>query len=418
MVEFFDKAWKVLKQNAGMKILSFLIAIMIWGIVTNSQNPEKSFDIRNVPIVFVNENKNKNDDLKVVLQDRTAVNVTLTGRTNKLAYVNKNNIQLKVYLDNITEPGEYELPIIATLPDEAEGVTLSFSGSKKVKVTVDKMVTKTFDVQTKLNGEVAKGYYIEKTELSNDTVKITGPEKELGKITKVYVETEVSSLTKTSQIVCPIKFEFKTDNLVTDFFTYSNKDITLDITVLKGITIPITVDLLNIPDQLSSEDFEITINPKQLPITGDEEAIGKLTDKISVGKIDVSNITLEGITTKIPVKLPAGIFVNKGGAEEVTVNIALKGLEKEHFLRQKVLFTDPNMIGKTYQAMDLPIQVILVGKASDLDLVNPDEIVLICNETIDADIEKGEYEFEFEVSIPGYPYVFGQNKYKVNVNIS
>ena len=44
------------KRNLNIKIISILVAVVIWLIVTNSTNPFVSRTVYNVPVIFENEN--------------------------------------------------------------------------------------------------------------------------------------------------------------------------------------------------------------------------------------------------------------------------------------------------------------------------------------------------------------------------
>ena len=63
-----------------MKLLAFLLAVILWGIVIYNENPERTLDIANIPVEILGESTLlQNSGLVVSEIGNETVSITLKG---------------------------------------------------------------------------------------------------------------------------------------------------------------------------------------------------------------------------------------------------------------------------------------------------------------------------------------------------
>ena len=151
------------------------------------------------------------------------------------------------------------------------------------------------------------------------SVTLTGPAAEIEQVHRVVLEnTETMTLTKSTTVSGTFVFYDEngapleqSGNITTDAV-----DPRITMPVYQRMTLPLTVDYINVPDGLDIEQLNYTLSNETITIGVPVDA-GVSLESISLGQIDVRNIQ-EDYSYTFEVSLPAG-YLNLSGLEEVTV---------------------------------------------------------------------------------------------------
>ena len=135
---FFQKNWLTL-------VLTFICAIVMWGLVLKDENPERIKYIRDVPVTLEGEADLLSRHF-VVMGDRSEIlpNVVVGVNIDLLRYseLSEKDVTAVVSLRKINGEGEYEITISASTN---KGTVVSVS-PKSVKINVDRINTKKIPV--------------------------------------------------------------------------------------------------------------------------------------------------------------------------------------------------------------------------------------------------------------------------------
>ena len=143
-------------KNLALKIVSLIFAMLLWGYVLMSENPQRTKTLTNVPISVEG-----GADLiarKLVLsgdKDYGSVTVRVSTQLTSYSDLTADDITASINLSNITATGEHEVIITAR---SAIGTTVSVSPDH-IKVNVDNLVSRSIPVEIDLEGELDEGYW-------------------------------------------------------------------------------------------------------------------------------------------------------------------------------------------------------------------------------------------------------------------
>ena len=129
-------------------ILSLLAASLLWMYVTTTEGVEVEKTLTGVKIEFLGADAMRaSSDLIVTEQDRTTVNLTLSGTRRVLSKLTNSNVTATVNLSTVAADGRYSVSYDISYPAgvNANEITLVHTSSDVVNFYVDKLARKTIE---------------------------------------------------------------------------------------------------------------------------------------------------------------------------------------------------------------------------------------------------------------------------------
>lgn len=300
----------LMENNKVVFVFSLIIAIICWCGVSIFQTPtiEKTFNNIKVNISTV-ENKNEEgettNELEVFGTKDFTVSVTVKG----LSYIvnsssfSAENIVVTASSAAVSTAGTYDLPLSASITGAPGDIEIVGISENSIKVKFDKKISQTFGLTPEIveldDYSLAPGCIRENPHLDVSTLEITGPEREMSKITGLKARIEIggaldenSKVDKEAQIIA----ESDTGTVDLSDFTFSNdKPIFVRIRVSRLEKVPTAVNFIGKPSGL---EIEYTVDPaeidsKYIPDLGIESEDSEGNEdgrKFIIGNIDFSTI--------------------------------------------------------------------------------------------------------------------------------
>lgn len=293
----------LIADNRVVFVMSLFFAFIFWIFVSMSQTTEAERVFTDVKInILIDDNSLAvENNLEIFGENDFTADVTVKGLSyvvNSSEFTNS-NITLNASASSVAAAGTYDLPVNASLngiSGDAEIISVSV---KSVKVSFDERITKSFAITEEIeegeNYSLAEGLIRENSRLSKETIEISGPSREISKITgvKAYVKVD-KELSETERFEAEIIAV--TSNGVADL-----SNLTLEISEPVYISIPIckvgtyetAVDFIGTPQAYRTDGIEYSVYPAKIDIsvqTGTGETQLDDNNKILVGTIDFSKI--------------------------------------------------------------------------------------------------------------------------------
>ncbi|MDQ7092653.1 CdaR family protein [Desulfosporosinus sp. PR] len=366
---------EILRRNLGVKLLSFLFAILFWVFVMNQGTTSDKLipdQTLTVPLVVSNLPQNM-----IVMSQLPLVSVRFQG-INPSA--NIKDIYAQIDLTGGTA-GEHSYKINVNAPTGTNVVDVQ---PASVKLVLDSVQEKTVAVQAVVMGNPADGFQAGTPIVKPSAVNVRGPSTIVGGLDKVVAEVSVAGADDTVQTSRPISFRDKEGkpilgpNPSVDILTAYPSSVDVIVPVMsQGLAskmIPLKVTTTGTVPQgkvLSS----LLPSPASVQVTGTPQAL-KGFDSLSLGPIDLSALT-EDKTFQIPldkITLPAGVSFLDGTTISVIVQIGPGPI-------QKTITSVPVEIRNVGAGLDIdqpiaPINVVVEGLPDTLKNVTADQIQL------------------------------------------
>lgn len=165
----------------GTLILSFLIAIVLWGMAHGTTSKDRGFDI---PIVF----DGIPDELVITSRSASTLNIRVLGNAAALRNVDPTRLEYRVDVSE-AQPGPAVHEVDATLIDLPRGARILSRSPARVEFGLEPRGRKSVRVRPEITGEPAEGYYVVGLEVKPRSVWLTGARGEVLRLSEVTTET-------------------------------------------------------------------------------------------------------------------------------------------------------------------------------------------------------------------------------------
>lgn len=365
-----------LKESRWVYILlSIVLAIVFWVYVRASVDPNGVTSIHNVRVETTGTSVLASQGLIISDISPQMVELPVEGPTSARAELLRNRSGLCVRVDvSSCSEGENTLRYREVWPEGINSDDLTAKTSTLV-VTVEKLYTKSFDVQFQLNGRVAQGYQMGTPAIEPVSVVVGGPVEQVNQVDKVAAILESGELSERFAGDLPLVLLDKQGNSLTNLeVTLSTNTAYVVVPVVVVKEVPLTVNLVP-GGGAAVDDAKQEIDPPSIVVSGVEADMAGL-EEISLGSINLSNV--EGTKPfTFPITLDPSL-TNESGLTTATVTVTVEGLDTEVFAVSNIRTTPPP---SGYEA-DVVTQSVLVtvrGPAEDLDKVDASQIRIVAD---------------------------------------
>ena len=373
-----------MKRKIGSVLLSLACAFGLWLYVITTVSPGSTDTYYNIPIVWEGESVLNENGLMVTAVSSNTVNLRLSGNRSDLSKVNSANITIKADLSKIREPGT-QIPISYTSPTfpgdvASNAFVIESKEPDTIYVTVVKRISKTVPVEVTWVGTTAEGFMIDRENktLDHPEVTVTGPESVVNTIAKATITVDLDGRRESiSESYNYTLCDEQGNPVDAKLITTDVEQVRLDVTIraVKDLRLTYT---LNPGGGANAENTTVTLSAETIRVSGSEAALENLGDTLSIGSINLADITRD-TTLTFGVALPEGI-TNLTGINEVTAEVSFHGLAtKEMTVAQIEAVNVPE--GLEVELITEKLTVTLRGPTEQISKVTPEDVTAIADFT-------------------------------------
>lgn len=300
---------KIFYNETSLRIISVLIAILMWMYVVGIRNPTVEINFRAIPIQITNQTELEKKGLEVVNTSAKTADVKIKGRRSDAAKITTDNITVEVDGSQITKPGTYVLSTETSV--SGSNITVSDVTVKSVEVMIDYMVSSEKPVVVTTTGTVRSGFITMDPISSVSSVTVNGPQQIVESIDHIALEVDIDNAADNVTQVCPVTLIDKNGSEISfNYLTLSTREISVEVPVYKTKQVPIT--------PLYSQEFDmqvnqttVTVSPGYAMIYGDADVIDAI-ETVETQIIDVNTfLQQEETTIMTELVLPENVYLTE-----------------------------------------------------------------------------------------------------------
>ena len=274
----------LLTRNIGWKLMSLVIAAVIWFAIMNIADPVVSETFSGIPVNVVNDEVITSRGYQYTIETGEKVDITVKGKRSVVYTLNSGSFKAQADFNNMNSM--YMANIIVECVTEQASEIIITQRTENMAIKLEDQVTSPFSVRVELGGKVREGYYCNGATLSSSLVQITGAASQVEAVKEVVAYVEIDDKTETftadSELVA-----YNEKNEPIDSMKLSFSQNTIGVTVEIFRSVPVDIEVLTKGNPISGYYVEnIEYAPSQIRIAADEETLGSL-DKLTI-EIDVT----------------------------------------------------------------------------------------------------------------------------------
>ena len=180
-----------LTNNLGYKVLALVIAVVLWMIVLNAEDPVITREFTNIAVTEENVNVISEAGKAYSYADGVnTVNVKVSGHTSLVNNVTRNDIKAVVDLSKISDTtGAVPVDVSCERYPSLDVTTEGSSGI--LRIEIEDLVRKSLNVQVTVTGTAAAGRYVGSGTASPNLITVSGPESVVSEIESAQVKVPV-----------------------------------------------------------------------------------------------------------------------------------------------------------------------------------------------------------------------------------
>ena len=335
-------------DNLWLKVLSLLIALLLWLLVVNVSHPEVT-DTKTVPLEVENqsafESQNKSWEI-----DRTSVTVSYSVRTNSRSMISASDFHAYVDLKDYSITGS--VPIyVDVLNDKDELIGDVTVRPTVTRVIIENIQEKKFEIKHTLTGTPKNGYKVSSVIMSPEYVYLSGPESEIGRVSSVGININVEGISQNEDGVSDLVYYDANGNELYDLknVSASTSAIHYAVTLYKEKSVNLLSSVTGTP--AAGYQYESTaVSPASVELAASTYIIDGMT-VFELPKIDISGATgTKTVSFDLTQYLPAGVELADGQDAEVNVTVRIEKIPETEALSESDGNTEASSASSTTQS--------------------------------------------------------------------
>ena len=324
-----------LTNNVGIKVIAVVIAALIWLMIVNISDPEKTVIIYNIPINVTHEEVITDMNMVYDSDKNATVNITVSG---------KRSVVSKLSAEDFTATASLkELSKVNAIPVQVSAVQ-NYIGRK---ITIEKQSKHT---------------------LSKNMVTVKAPESLLDKIDRVVARCDIDGENEDFTTKSRLYVYDKYDNILkSDKIKLSSKRVSVSVTILNEKQVPIETPSVGTPET-GYHVGKVTVSPENITLIGKKEVLDTVEKLVISDTINISGKTTDTVE-KINIRkyLPEGTDIGQGEMDVISVVIKINKLVSKKF----TINTDKIAI----DGLNNSYEMAFVSKNINVELQGKDDVI-------------------------------------------
>ncbi|MFV9511790.1 YbbR-like domain-containing protein [Tepidibacillus sp. LV47] len=403
---------KWLKNNNVVKVLSLILAIMLWMVVNMGQKTNPSLNpieqTENTYIYETNVIPKYNEELYVVDVLTKRVTVILKGSPNIIGQLRDGKIFDKgQFFVDLTpyKKGTYDVPIQYT--GFPRGIDIEIQ-PRTLKVKIEEKHRIEMSILVDQLGKAAEGFQTGEPIVTPTKVHIAGTKDEVEAVAFVKAFINVENANKMIIEQVPLHALDKKGNPVKVEITPQTAEVKIPVTSPYKI-VPLTYKMIDEPKTgLAIESIDL--KTKEVTLYGPKDTVNKY-EVYQGPNVSVANLPLG--KNFVSLKIPVASELYKIEPDQIQLEITIVKSKKKDFENIPI---DLNGLGRGLKGKVISsrnTRITLEGAPKILDLLQNDDIQAFVDLT---NLPPGEHEVEVQYNVPLYTKVINAIE-KVKVQI-
>lgn len=318
-------------NNFGLKIVSLILAFIIWMGIVNISNPIVPGQSFSIPVEVRNEDILEAANLTYHIGEKDSVTVNYSVRTRNSSLLRPSDFSASIDLSDYNDVTG-AVPVTVEINKNKENLIVDGEVVAKpmvLHITTEELINKTLEVKTLPDGKTEEGYTLGPTALQPAAVVIRGPKSLVSKIASAGIPVKVDN-SKADLVGEAAPVYFDNDGKALDFgdkVSITPEQVGYHISVLRAKNLALNFEVKG----TVAAGYRFTgveCDKKAIPVVGTKSVLASAnTLSIADGKLSVDGATSDRVVhLDLNAYLPPDTAIAGDGGSTVTVTLKVEPL--------------------------------------------------------------------------------------------
>lgn len=328
-------------NNFGYKLLSVVLAIVLWIVVVNISDSAVTVQIEDIPVEQLNGEIFDDLDKLYEVSSGDTVDIIVKGRRSIVSELDVDDFIATADLSTMSVTGAVQIFVKPKSSAVEKDISITVVDNTMTLILESKASTQ-FPIKIKTMGATRDGYAVAGTYASPNIVTVEGPESSVAKVTDVEVLVDVANKDDTFVETATVYlYDAYGEKIENNKLTVSVETVDVTVNIYPTKEVPVTVGTVGKPADGYTVS-EVIYQPQTVEIIGLQEDLDRV-EAIVAESISVAGLSEDLQTTiNLTEDLPDGITIPQSSSE-VVITITIEKLDEKVF---KPLISDIELTNK------------------------------------------------------------------------
>ena len=328
-------------DHFGLKVLSLVIAFVVWILVANVDDYKTTKQISGIEIEFVNGNAITEKNKVYEVPEGTAIDVVVKGRRKIVENLTSADFKAVADLSKMSVTNAVTVEVSPVNSVIARELTVSYTNNAVV-VAVESKIEKQLPVMVRATGTVQEGYAVRSKSATPNLITVKGAESVVNLIEGVAVDVNVTNANRSmTSYAAPVFLDKNGSQISSDKFEYDESQIEVFVEILPTKELDVKLETTGEAKEgyiIAGVDYQ----PTSIQVVGNSSDLEKV-DEILINDIDVEERSKD-FETSVDLQdyLPDGITL----ADDSTEIMVKVRIEPVYEKKLTISTSDINLVGK------------------------------------------------------------------------
>ncbi len=322
-----EKLKNLFMKNIGTKLLSVVIAGLIWIVIMSISDPQVTKTIENIPVERRNEEAVTEEGK--VYEALSGNRVTVRIRGSRSIVENMDVEDFIAYVDFKEIGWVNAVPIHVEFKNKSNEDLAEITHKSKDVMSISLVENLATMVQVDIKPiNVPEGYYAFCSSISSKLLEISGSKTQVASVEKLVGTVDLSKDKQSCQkMVDLVPVDIEGNEIDDTKLNIAQKYVRVDITVIPVKDVPVVLDTTGVTVATGFGISGMDYSPKTIQIAAEQEILDRITEIVIPYSAD-ELMQSEVAEIEIARYLPAGVYL-KSETANVILSIAVERLTRK-----------------------------------------------------------------------------------------
>lgn len=395
------KLWRIVSHNLMWKILSVVIAILMWSyIVSADSSITRTKVLSSVDVSLSGQSVLQSRLLAVVMDEDEAlasVRVKVKVPQANYARVTADSVSVELDLSRVRQTGRQEVELVGTT---AYGEVVQITPST-LEVDIEPMDTRVVPVNVELQNQDEDKYYYVVSQSNPSQLTISGASSVVQRIAQAQALVNVEGMTTERNVSVKYALLDEEGNEVTQLVSKPTSSVMVGLSIDPIARLSVDASIETATTGTLPDGYRITrveVQPETITVAGDPSLLGEL-DVLTFEQVNVTGRTQSFSTVATVNALDAMKYVS---TRQVTVTVYIEEESQIARFENVELSISGLREGCAAELSDETVCVKATGAYSEMGQLTESHLLADVDLT---GLTPGEYDLPVQVTADNYPSV-------------